>query len=122
VNCSGTVTIVQESTTAVSGGTLRIVPTPNSEGGGANRDVRGRKAPAPAEKRQKGTDVPTKIPAYASACSGAVRYSSACSCVGAKPITVTAAASTKKVKVTIVCYLHFSPHTTMAYNETKALS
>jgi len=29
---------------------------------------------------------PTNIPAYATACSGSVRYSSACSCVGATPV------------------------------------
>jgi hypothetical protein len=121
VNCSGTVTIVQSSTAVVSGGTLTIVPTPNSEGGGAKRDVRGGKALVPGEKRQA-TKVPTKIPAYASACSGAVRYSSACSCIGAKHTTVTAAAPTKKVTVTIVRYLHFCPDTTMAYIKTKALS
>jgi hypothetical protein len=34
------------------------------------------------------TIIPTSIPAYASACSGSVRYSSACSCVGAKPTTI----------------------------------
>jgi hypothetical protein len=121
VNCSGNVTIVQSSTTAVSGGTLTIVPNPNSEGGGAKRDVRGRKAPAPAEKRQA-TKMLTTILTYAWACSGAVRYSSACSCVGAKHTTVTAAAPTKKATVTIACYFHFSPNTTIAYNETKALS
>ena len=35
---------------------------------------------------------PTNIPTYASACSGSVRYSSACSCIGATHSTVTAPA------------------------------
>ncbi|CAD0110934.1 unnamed protein product, partial [Aureobasidium uvarum] len=42
------------------------------------------------EKRQQ-TVRPVAIPAYASPCSGAVRYSSACSCVGATATTITAA-------------------------------
>ncbi|KAH7312210.1 hypothetical protein B0I35DRAFT_480687 [Stachybotrys elegans] len=44
-------------------------------------------------KRQE-TQIPSLIPAYASACSGAVRYSSACSCLGASAMTVTAQAPT----------------------------
>ncbi|KAF3912251.1 hypothetical protein AA313_de0201437 [Arthrobotrys entomopaga] len=32
---------------------------------------------------------PTAIPKYASACSGSVRYASACSCIGVKPRTTT---------------------------------
>lgn len=32
---------------------------------------------------------PTNIPTYASACSGSVRYSSACSCVGASNVVIT---------------------------------
>ncbi|KAF3936658.1 hypothetical protein ABW19_dt0207408 [Dactylella cylindrospora] len=44
-------------------------------------------------KRQQ-TDIPSSIPAYASACSGAVRYSSACSCIGVTPTIVTLEAST----------------------------
>ncbi|EPS35297.1 hypothetical protein H072_11346 [Dactylellina haptotyla CBS 200.50] len=38
------------------------------------------------------TVVPSSIPSYASACSGAVRYESACSCIGVTRTTVTAAA------------------------------
>ncbi|KAF3908177.1 hypothetical protein AA313_de0201593 [Arthrobotrys entomopaga] len=37
-------------------------------------------------------DVPTAIPGYASACSGAAGYSSACSCVGVTAMTTTAPA------------------------------
>lgn len=36
------------------------------------------------------TEVPSVIPTYASACSGAVRYSSACSCIGVTAETITA--------------------------------
>jgi hypothetical protein len=46
----------------------------------------------------------SEIPTYASACSGAVRYSSACSCVGATPTTVFAAAPTTVVTVTQVSF------------------
>lgn len=35
------------------------------------------------------TVIPTRIPAYASACSGAARYSSACSCIGATHTTTS---------------------------------
>jgi hypothetical protein len=38
--------------------------------------------PAVRKERRQQTVVPNAIPSYASACSGAVRYSSACSCVG----------------------------------------
>ncbi|KIN07009.1 hypothetical protein OIDMADRAFT_46918 [Oidiodendron maius Zn] len=37
---------------------------------------------------------PTNIPTYASACSGSVRYSSACSCVGASNVVITTPAPT----------------------------
>jgi hypothetical protein len=39
---------------------------------------------------QPTTVVPTSIPAYASPCSGSVRYSSACSCIGVTATTTTA--------------------------------
>lgn len=38
--------------------------------------------------------LPINIPAYASACSGSVKYSSACSCVGVTHSTVTVATPT----------------------------
>ena len=44
--------------------------------------------------KQQMTVVPSSIPAYASACSGAVRYSSACSCVDVTGKTITAVAPT----------------------------
>ncbi|KAJ6259793.1 hypothetical protein Dda_5434 [Drechslerella dactyloides] len=52
--------------------------------------------PIDLEKRQQ-TAIPSVIPAYASACSGQVRYSSACSCMGVTASTVTVAASTTTV-------------------------
>ena len=54
-------------------------------------------------KRQQ-NEARCEIPTYASACSGAVRYSSACSCVGATPSTVFAAAPTATVIVTEVSF------------------
>ncbi|KAE9379735.1 hypothetical protein N431DRAFT_527158 [Stipitochalara longipes BDJ] len=51
------------------------------------------------DKRQL-TVVPSSIPAYASACSGSVRYSSACSCVGVTKSTVTAVAPSTTITVT----------------------
>lgn len=59
-------------------------------------------------KRQV-TAIPSGIPAYASPCSGAVRYSSACSCLGAKAATLTAEAPT--VTVTKTDTLTVSPVT-----------
>ncbi|MCJ1320227.1 hypothetical protein MMC15_005565 [Xylographa vitiligo] len=52
------------------------------------------------EARQM-TVVPTAIPTYASACSGSVRYSSACSCIGVTATTSTAATPTTTVTVTV---------------------
>ncbi|KAF4627125.1 hypothetical protein G7Y89_g11032 [Cudoniella acicularis] len=50
------------------------------------------------------TAIPTAIPAYASACSGSVRYSSACSCVSATASTAFAPTptTTKTVFATVV--------------------
>lgn len=45
------------------------------------------------------TATPSSIPAYASACSGAVRYSSACSCIGATHTTTTVKAPTKTTTI-----------------------
>ncbi|MCJ1412899.1 hypothetical protein MMC19_006999 [Ptychographa xylographoides] len=52
--------------------------------------------PADLSKRQA-TETPSNIPTYASACSGSVRYSSACSCIGVTASTTTVAASTVTV-------------------------
>ncbi|KAK6540087.1 hypothetical protein TWF694_008917 [Orbilia ellipsospora] len=45
------------------------------------------------QKRQE-TAIPSDIPIYATACSGAVRYSSACSCLGVQATTITASGPT----------------------------
>ncbi|KAJ6258579.1 hypothetical protein Dda_6625 [Drechslerella dactyloides] len=50
-------------------------------------------------KRQQ-TETPSAIPAYASACSGSVRYSSACSCNGVFPTATTVAAPSTTVTET----------------------
>jgi hypothetical protein len=48
------------------------------------------KRPAANRPDQPTTVIPTAIPTYASACSGSVRYSSACSCIGITGTTSTA--------------------------------
>ncbi|KAK6344152.1 hypothetical protein TWF696_007794 [Orbilia brochopaga] len=52
--------------------------------------------PLELRKRQQ-TDIPSLIPTYATACSGEVRYSSACSCMGVTASTITIDASTTTV-------------------------
>ncbi|KAL6901194.1 hypothetical protein GGI43DRAFT_383534 [Trichoderma evansii] len=47
------------------------------------------------------TVCPTAVPTYASACDGAKGYSSACSCWGIKPTTVTAHTPTRTEIVTV---------------------
>lgn len=47
------------------------------------------------------TQVPSSIPAYASGCDSASRYSSACSCWGITGSVTTALPSTKTVTVTV---------------------
>lgn len=47
------------------------------------------------------TKTPTAVPTYASACSGTVRYGSACSCFGVSRVTTTAPTSTSTVTVTV---------------------
>ncbi|KAL2066108.1 hypothetical protein VTL71DRAFT_2179 [Oculimacula yallundae] len=56
-------------------------------------------APQPFKRADTNT-----VPAYASACSGQVRYSSACSCLGGSVVTVTAAAPTSTVTTTQTSY------------------
>lgn len=57
-------------------------------------------ATATAKAKRDGESIKA-IPSYASACSGAVRYSSACSCWG-----VTASISTISITVSYLIYLH----------------
>jgi hypothetical protein len=54
-------------------------------------------APQPTLEARQVTVVPTSIPAYASPCSGSVRYSSACSCIGVTATVTTAATPTTVV-------------------------
>lgn len=54
----------------------------------------------PARLKRQETGLPTEIPKYATACSGIVRYRSACDCLGAgAPATVTVAAPSTTVTV-----------------------
>jgi hypothetical protein len=54
-------------------------------------------APEPTLEARQVTVVPSSIPAYASPCSGSVRYSSACSCIGVTHTTTTAPTPTTVV-------------------------
>jgi hypothetical protein len=56
--------------------------------------------PRALEARQV-TVIPTAVPAYASACSGTARYSSACSCFKVTGVTTTAPTPTKTITVTV---------------------
>jgi hypothetical protein len=68
---------------------------------------------------QPTTVTPTAIPAYASPCSGSVRYSSACSCIGVTPSIAIAPTPTTVITVpgptqTVVetrAYVHFEGFT-----------
>jgi hypothetical protein len=55
---------------------------------------------APVLEVRQVTVHPTSIPAYASPCSGAIRYSSACSCIGVTATTITASAPTTTITKT----------------------
>jgi len=59
-----------------------------------------RALPEPMIAVRQTTVVPSSIPAYASACSGSVRYSSACSCIGVIGETTTVAAPSRTVTST----------------------
>ncbi|MCJ1353139.1 MAG: hypothetical protein MMC33_003124 [Icmadophila ericetorum] len=59
------------------------------------------------------------IPTYASACSGSVRYSSACSCVGANVVTVTAAQLSTTVTGTVTVSETATVTTTVAGQESE---
>ncbi|EEY18772.1 predicted protein [Verticillium alfalfae VaMs.102] len=62
----------------------------------------------PARKREDGenqekrqvTEVPSAMPTYATACRSTEAYSSACSCIGISPATITVATPTVKVTST----------------------
>lgn len=92
--------MIVESTTTFT--TSTETATANSVGGGAKRDAKGDNLLARDTERRQASTIPTNIPGYASACSGAGQYSSACSCVGAKPTFVTVPAPTTHITITIV--------------------
>ncbi|MCJ1354101.1 MAG: hypothetical protein MMC33_004088 [Icmadophila ericetorum] len=87
--------ITATTTTTIVGLTLTLPPTTVTVGGGS-----------PMFKREgdlaarQVTVVPSSIPTYASACSGSVRYSSACSCIGVTASTTTAPSPSTTVTVT----------------------
>ena len=61
--------------------------------------------PSQPEKRQNAgatTITPTAVPAYATYCSSASAYYSACSCAGATPVTTTLATPTYTDTETVV--------------------
>ncbi|KAL8807403.1 MAG: hypothetical protein Q9182_000742 [Xanthomendoza sp. 2 TL-2023] len=62
------------------------------------------------------------VPAYASPCSGAVRYSSACSCFGVTQATVTAAAPTSTSTVTAIASPTVSTATTLVVQTTTTVA
>ena len=64
------------------------------------------------------TVAPTSIPNYASACSGSVRYSSACSCIGVTAQTVIASTPATTVTVTATVTGYSLPQPTLAYTPT----
>jgi hypothetical protein len=65
-----------------------------------NRLVKAR-VPNPVLEVRQVTISATNIPAYASPCSGSVRYSSACSCNGFTQMTTTVAAPLTTVTATV---------------------
>jgi hypothetical protein len=86
-------TILETETVVVTTTTFTTVYVPG-EGGAApaRRDVKpwDHKLTNSIVARQV-TVAPSKVPTYASACSGTVRYSSACSCIGISQKTTTVA-------------------------------
>jgi hypothetical protein len=78
-----TLSTITKTTTVTTTSTTDIAPdVPNYLTGPYKHDIKLIGA------RQE-TAFPTNTPAYASVCSGTSRYSSACSCVGAKATTTT---------------------------------
>ncbi|MCJ1434077.1 hypothetical protein MMC27_003443 [Xylographa pallens] len=67
----------------------------------SNKRRRALNAAEEALEARQMTVVPSAIPTYASACSGSVRYSSACSCIGVTATTSTAATPMTTVTVTV---------------------
>ncbi|KAK6524145.1 hypothetical protein TWF694_005806 [Orbilia ellipsospora] len=65
----------------------------------------------PLVNKRQVTVIPLNIPAYATPCAGAVRYSSACSCIGVLPttLTVVAPSTTITISTTISGTVTISP-------------
>ncbi|KAM0668111.1 hypothetical protein ACQRIT_000603 [Beauveria bassiana] len=80
-------TIVPDATTTTV--TVTVDPDEAPKSKRANNEVRA------------ATEVPTAVPAYASGCDSASRYSSACACWGITASATTAAQPTKTVTVTV---------------------
>jgi hypothetical protein len=68
-----------------------------------------KKREAAALKQRQVTVAPSVVPTYASACSGTVRYSSACSCWGITAMTTTAATPVTTTTVTVTATASVCP-------------
>lgn len=66
------------------------------------------------------TNAPTSVPTYASACSGTVRYSSACSCAGVTASTTTLSQTT--VTATATATATYTPTSTLIQTATSEVS
>lgn len=53
----------------------------------------------PGVAKRQVTITASDVPAYASACSGAIKYASACSCIGVSAVTITAQAPSTTITV-----------------------
>ncbi|EPE24991.1 hypothetical protein GLAREA_11572 [Glarea lozoyensis ATCC 20868] len=113
VTSSSTV-IVTSTTTAVGGGSKRSVDLDEEKravDAPLNHQITGLKL---AVRQQ--TVIPSRIPVYASACSGAVRYSSACSCIGVIRSTTTVATPVGTTTITLTATQ--SPTSTVVVTST----
>ncbi|KAK6513891.1 hypothetical protein TWF506_008322 [Arthrobotrys conoides] len=79
--------ITETITTTLTTATTTILPN------GGSQTLKKRDEPI--------TNTATSIPAYASPCSGSIRYSSACSCIGATHTVITAASPIRVLENTI---------------------
>jgi hypothetical protein len=73
-------------------------------------------------KRAATTVATGTIPAYASPCSGAVKYSSACSCINIFPTTITAATPLASTTISDATTTQTSTSTTATVQATATLS
>ncbi len=62
------------------------------------------------------TVIPSSIPTYASGCTDSFRYSSACSCIGVNPTTITASTPTTTVTVSTTTNFVAAPTVVAAEN------